>query len=309
MGIVIIRQDDNIDIWKKALQKAAPDLKVYSYLEEHPIADIEVALVWKHPKGSLTKYPNLKYIASSGAGVDFIFEDETAPSHLPITRVVDTMLASDMSEYVIGAIFSHLKNFYTYKINQTKALWKPHSYKRIADVNVGILGLGALGAVLAKDLIQYGFQTRGWSNSEKVIEGVTTLAGQAELNEFLTATEVLVCLLPLTQETTGILNEKLFKQLPKGAFIINVARGGHLVDTDLIDMIDTGHLSGATLDVYHQEPLSKEHPFWKHEKIHMTPHCASVSDTASVIPQIVNNYRNMKANKTLFNLVSTSKGY
>ncbi|TMM57363.1 glyoxylate/hydroxypyruvate reductase A [Maribacter algarum] len=309
MSIVIIRQDDKIELWKKALQEAAPDIKVYSYLEEHPVDEIDVVLVWKHPKGTIAKYPNLKYIACSGAGVDFIFEDETAPTNIPITRVVDTMLASDMSEYVIAAIFSHIKRFYEYKINQIKSLWNPKQYHRIADYTVGILGLGALGAVLAKDLVRFGFKTQGWSNSRKEIPEVTAFAGQEELGEFLAMSEILVCLLPLTDETSGILNKELFKQLPKGAFVINAARGGHLVDKDLIEMLDNEHLSGATLDVFHQEPLSSGHPFWKHEKIHITPHYASVSDTASVVPQIIENYHRMQRGESLLNLVSTEKGY
>jgi glyoxylate/hydroxypyruvate reductase A len=161
VSIVIIRQDDKIELWKKALQEAAPDIEVYSHLEPHDADEIKVALVWKHPKGSLVKYKNLEYIACSGAGVDFIFEDDSTPKHLPISRVVDTYLASDMSEYVVAAIFSHLKRFYEYKINQTKSHWEPKQYHRIADFKVGILGLGALGTVLAQDLIRFGFKTQG----------------------------------------------------------------------------------------------------------------------------------------------------
>ncbi len=309
MSIVIIRQDDKIELWKKSLQDAAPDIKVYSFLETHPADEIDMVLVWKHPKGALAKYPNLKYIASCGAGVDFIFEDDTTPLNIPITRVVDTLLASDMSEYVIAAIFSHIKGFYQYKANQTKSLWKPKQYYRIADLRVGILGLGALGAVLAKDLVRLGFKTQGWSNSKKEIQEVKAFSGQEELSEFLASTEILVCLLPLTNETTGILNKSLFSQLPKGAFVINAARGGHLVDLELIEMLNNEHLSGATLDVFHQEPLPAEHPFWQHEKIHITPHYASVSNAASVVPQVIENYRRMQKGLSLSNLVSSHKGY
>jgi len=309
MSIVILRQDDKIELWKNALQSAAPDIKIYSCLEEHPEDQIEVALVWKHKKGSLSRYTNLKYIASSGAGVDFIFEDENAPKNLPITRVVDTMLASDMSEYVIAAIFSHIKEFYHYKISQMKSVWKPRQYHRISDFTIGILGLGALGSILAKDLVKFGFRTQAWSNSKKDILGITSYAGQKELPEFLASTEILVCLLPLTEATEGILNKQLLCQLPKGAFVINAARGGHLVDKDLIELLDKEHLSGATLDVFHEEPLDRQHPFWLHEKVHITPHYASVSDTVSVVPQILENYRRMQKGEILINLVSTKKGY
>ncbi len=309
MAIVIIRQDGKIPMWQQALKSAAKDVEVYSYLEEHPKDKITMALVWKHPKGELSKYPNLKCIASSGAGVDFIFEDENRPKNLPITRVVDVMLAQDMSEHVIALIFSYLKNLGQYCIDQMNKIWKPKDYRRISDFTVGILGLGALGSVLANDLVRFGFRTQGWSNSKKHIEKVTSFAGSAQLSDFLSTSEILICLLPLTDATSGILNGKLFQQLPQGAYIINVARGGHLIDTDLIEYIDSGQLSGACLDVFHQEPLSIDHPFWEHDKIHMTPHYASVSDTDSVVPQIIENYHRLREGEALINVVSREKGY
>ena len=309
MSIVIIRQDDKIELWKKAIQAADPSIEVYSYLESHDKAAVEVALVWKHPKGSLAAYPNIKYIASSGAGVDFIFEDETTPENLPITRVVDTVLATDMSEYVIAAIFSFLKHLNVYKTDQFHKTWKPRPYHRISDFTVGIMGLGALGAVLANDLVRFGFKTQGWANSHKELPSVKTFHGKNELDGFLSASHILICLLPLTNDTSGILNATLFQKLPKGAYVINVARGGHLVDMDLIEYIENGHISGATLDVFHQEPLPTNHPFWNSEKINMTPHYASVSDTESVVPQILANYRRMQNNQPLLNLISEMKGY
>lgn len=309
MAIVIIRQDNKIEAWKNALLQANSTLKVYSYLDEHPKEAITMALIWKHPKGSLAVYPNLKCIASAGAGVDYIFEDASVPQHVPITRVVDPYLASDMSEHVVAAIFAELKNFSSYKIQQTQSIWKPREYRRISDVTVGIMGLGELGALTAQDLVNIGFKVQGWSRSKKSIDGVKTFTGSTELGDFLKDSNFLVCLLPLTPDTNGILDNKLFSQLPKGAYIINVARGGHLVDADLLEQLDKDHLSGACLDVYHQEPLPSSHRFWKHPKIFMTPHYASVSDTNSVIPQILSNYNNLVAGKALFNVVNRFKGY
>jgi glyoxylate/hydroxypyruvate reductase A len=309
MAIVLIRQDDKIALWKNALLKAHPELPVYSYLEEHPKEDITMALIWKHPEGSLGIYPNLKCIASAGAGVDYIFEDETISNTIPITRLVDPYLASDMSEHVLASIFAELKNFNTYNLQQTKAIWKPKDYRRISDVTIGIMGLGELGTCTSKDLVQAGFKVQGWSRSKKSIAGVTIFYGNKQLNKFLRNSDFLVCLLPLTTETTGILNNALFGQLPKGAYVINLARGGHLVDADLLAQLDSGHLSGACLDVYHQEPLAVTHPFWKESKIFMTPHYASVSDTNSVIPQILKNYENLQEGKALMNVVNRKKGY
>ncbi|MDO6473319.1 glyoxylate/hydroxypyruvate reductase A [Maribacter sp. 1_MG-2023] len=309
MAIVVIRQDNKIELWKNVLQKADNSLKVYSYLEDHPKDEITMAVIWKHSTGTLANYPNLKCIASAGAGVDYIFEDDSRPKNIPITRIVDPFLAGDMSEHVLAVIFAHLKNLNVYKLDQVANVWGPKEYLRIKDVTVGILGLGELGALTATDLTKFGFKVQGWSRSKKNIEGVATFSGADGQQEFLKTTDVLVCLLPLTTATEGILNKALLSQLPKNSYVINVARGGHLVDEDLIKLLDTDHLSGACLDVYHTEPLPKSHPFWNHKKVHMTPHYASVSDTNSVIPQIIENYKRLNSGEKLQNLVDSDKGY
>lgn len=309
MAIVIIRQDHKIELWKKALLKADSSLEVYSFLEDHPKDEITMAITWKHPSGSLSKYPNLKCIASAGAGVDYLFEDATRPKNIPITRIVDPFLASDMSEHVLAIILAHLKNLNSYKAKQIANVWQPMEYLRIKDVTVGILGLGELGALTGTDLTTFGFKVQGWSRSAKNIKNVTSFSGQNSLSEFLKSTDILVCLLPLTPATEGILNKELLSQLPKNAYVINVARGGHLVDNDLLELIDNGHISGACLDVYHTEPLPTKHPFWNHDKIHMTPHYASVSDTNSVIPQLVANYKRLQSGEELQNMVDMNKGY
>ncbi|WP_047245360.1 2-hydroxyacid dehydrogenase [Maribacter thermophilus] len=309
MAIVIIRQDDKIDVWKQALLNRSPNLKVYSYLEEHPKEEITMALIWKHPIGSLAQYPNLKCIASAGAGVDYIFDDPDAPQHVPITRVIDPFLASDMSEHVLALILAEIKNFNTYRVQQASQEWKPKNYKRIKDITVGIMGLGELGSLTALDLKKVGFSVQGWSKTKKDLKDVSTFSGKEGLKPFLSSSQILVCLLPLTPETEGILNKELFLQLPKGAYIINVARGGHLVDHDLIAALDNNLLSGASLDVYHQEPLPVSHPFWNHPKIFMTPHYASVSDTNSVVPQIIENYERLQIGTVLLNQVDRIKRY
>lgn len=309
MAIVIIRQDGKTEEWKEALSQGAPNARIYGYLEDHPREEITMALVWKHPKGTLGKYPNLECIASFGAGVDFIFEDPTRPKHVPITRVVDPKLTSDMSEFVIGQILGYLKNFNRYKLDQVKGIWEPLPYRRIEDVTVGIMGVGALGKRLSLDLNKLNFKVLGWVNSTKKIKGISIFAGEAQRRAFLSCTDILVCLLPLTGKTTGILNRRLFAELPRGGYIINVARGGHLVDEDLLEMIESGHLSGASLDVFHSEPLPPGHPFWEHRKIQITPHIASVSDIPSVTPQILENYTRLRAGLPLLNPVSLEKGY
>jgi glyoxylate/hydroxypyruvate reductase A len=309
MAIVVIRQDNKLDAWKKALIAKASNTAIYSYLEDHPKEEITMACVWKQPPEALNLYPNLKCIASFGAGVDFIFKDHSVPKHIPITRVIDPVLASDMSEFVLALILGFFKNLTTYRTDQLQKIWSPQEYKRISDVTVGIMGMGALGEKLAEDLIKIGFRVVGWAKSKKIIPGVDVYAGNSQKNTFLSLSNLLVCLLPLTKETTGILNRKLFRELPKQSYVINVARGGHLVDEDLLEYVNNGHLAGAGLDVFHEEPLPVEHPFWNHPKIQITPHVASVSDINSVIPQLLENYRRLEEGLPLMNEVSREKEY
>ncbi|MEJ1221938.1 2-hydroxyacid dehydrogenase [Sediminicola sp. 1XM1-17] len=307
MAIVIIRQDGKASQWKEMLQKEANEIPIYEFGEEHPMEGINMALVWQHPKGSLKNYPDLKCVASMGAGVDFIMADPDVSGNMTVTRVVDPMLASDMSEFVIACVFAHLKNLHFYGQQESKKSWTRRAYLRKQDVTVGIMGLGELGSTLARDLQQMGFKVQGWANSKK--EGIPTFKGEQELTAFLTTTSILVCLLPLTEDTKGILNKALLSQLPKEAYVINVARGGHLVESDLLELINNGHLSGASLDVFSQEPLPEEHPFWNHPNIHITPHIASVSSPSSIVPQLLENYHRLMNNTALINVVSASKGY
>lgn len=309
MAIVIIRQDGKTNSWKEALKGKVPGIPVFSAEEPHQKEQIRMAIVWKHPQNSLAAYPNLELIASFGAGVDFIFEDPGLPAGVPVTRIVDPVLASDMSEFVLAQILNSMKHLKTYTLEQGKKVWNPREYRRIPDEMVGIMGIGSLGSVLAKDLIKMGFRVRGWASSPKEDAGFPVFVGMGSLSAFLKTSTILVCLLPLTGATRGLLNKELFLQLPQGAFVINVARGGHLVDSDLIEVLDNGHITGAALDVFNEEPLPASHPFWNHPAIHFTPHVASVSDQESVIPQLLENYYRMCEGRPLMNLVSRDKGY
>jgi glyoxylate/hydroxypyruvate reductase A len=309
MAIVILRQDGKTDSWKEALSRRTPDVSIYNPRDNHPREEVRMAMVWKHPPNSLAAYPNLELVASFGAGVDFIFEDPDLPVGIPVTRVVDPVLASDMSEFVLARILSYLKHLRTYTIEQQNGEWQPRDYRRIASEVVGIMGVGALGSVVARDLIKMGFHVQGWVSSRNREANFRLFAGNEEIKDFLAFSTILVCLLPLTPATRGILNKSLFLQLPRGSFVINVARGGHLIDEDLLEALNSGHLSGAALDVFHEEPLPEGHPFWKHPLIHFTPHVASVSDKESVIPQLLENYRRLCDGRPLINLVSSEKGY
>lgn len=308
MSLLLIRNNKDYQDWIDALKAADPSIEVVTPETIKDPADATMAITWKAPKGSYANYPNLKVIGSMGAGVDHLFEDPSLPKDVILTRVVDEKLASDMQEFVSALCLNHIRNLKTYAKLQQEGTWKPTDYKRAKDVTVGILGFGTLGQAVGNMLQAIGFTVSGWSHTKKDVESIKTYA-QDELDAFLAKAEILVCLLPLTEETQGILNTALFYKLPKGAYLINVARGGHLVDEDLIDALNTGQLSGAALDVFHTEPLPQEHPFWNREDISITPHIASMSNAASVSAQVAANYRRMQNGEELKNTVSQEKGY
>lgn len=308
MALLLIRNNKEYQPWIDALQKADPTIEVVTPETINDPGDATMAITWKAPKGSYAKYPNLKVIGSMGAGVDHLFEDESLPEDVILTRVVDEKLASDMQEFVAALCLNHIRNLKTYARLQKENTWKPTDYKRAKEVTVGILGFGTLGQAVGTMLKAIGFNVIGWSSSEKNIDGIKSYT-EDELNTFLSKSEILVCLLPLTENTKGILNEELFNKLPQGAYLINVARGGHLVDNDLIEALNSEHLSGAALDVFHTEPLPEEHPFWRQENIIITPHIASMSNAASVSGQVAENYQRMLNGEELLNQVQAKKGY
>lgn len=309
MTLLIICKDRDLRPWVDSLKKLDPKLDVRVYPNEGNISDIEFILCWKHPHGILKKYPNLKCISSLGAGVDSLLNDPDLPLNIPIVRIVDPELAMAMSEFVIGIVLNYIRALTHYTKEQDQKSWKPRSFKIAKNISIGIMGLGVLGQDLGTKLYQLGFNVNGWAVSPKNIEGIKVYNGDKELEAFLSTSEILICLLPLTDKTSGILNKSNLKKLPDGAYLINVARGEHVVDDDLIEMIDKEKLSGACLDVFRTEPLPEDHPFWTHPNIMITPHIASLTNPKSVAPQIIENYRRVKSGQTLLNQVSIESGY
>lgn len=305
MSVLVISPGRNPEKWVNELKNQHPGMNVVVYPEEHDKEEVEYAIAWKHPRGIFKNYPNLKVVASMGAGVDHITSDPEIPEHVKITRIVDGQLREDMGDFVLALILNHLRNL---SLHHNSREWKPKSYSRIKDTRVGILGLGVLGSGVAERLVQNGFNVSGWARSKKEIEGVKSYKLD-ELEDFLENLDILVCLLPLTPDTENILNSGLFEKLPEGAYLINVARGEHLVEQDLLNYVNSGHLSGAALDVFRKEPLPEDHPFWENPNIHVTPHIASVTDPKEVVPQIVDNYERMTEGEELQNVVRRDKGY
>lgn len=308
MALLLIRNDKNYEPWIEALKKADSSITVVTPETVENPDEVTMAVTWKAPQGSFADYPNLKAIGSMGAGVDHLFEDKSLPGDVTLTRVVDDKLASDMQEFVSALCLNHIRNLKVYSALQDQSNWKPTPYRRAKEVCVGILGLGTLGQAVGTMLTNVGFKVTGWSHSKKEIENITSYS-QNELDAFLSEAEILVCLLPLTEKTQGILNTELFSKLPKGAYLINVARGGHLVENDLTEALKTGQLSGAALDVFNTEPLPEDHSFWENKDIIITPHIASMSNAASVSSQIAKNYKRLQKGVELMNTVSHDRGY
>ncbi|MDG1572936.1 glyoxylate/hydroxypyruvate reductase A [Robiginitalea sp. M366] len=309
MAIVVIRNDEKTPQWVSLLQAQDPEIPVYAYGPAVPRKAITMAAVWKHPQGSTAEFPNLKGIHGLGAGVDFILEDPDRDPALPVMRVVDPYLASDMAEYILALVMSHLRQLPEYGRDKANSAWHPRPYNRIANLRVGIMGLGQLGMAVARLLAKTGFPLSGWARTPKPDPGFPVFHGAAGQAEFLSGCDVLVCLLPLTPATRGILDRKLFSNLPAGALMINVARGPLLEEADLLLALDAGNLSAAWLDVFHEEPLPAGHPFWKHPRVNITPHIASVSDPASVAGQIITNYKALMTGAPLRHQVDLQRGY
>lgn len=308
MVLLFCSAADNADHWKAMLAADLPDLEVRVWPETGDPADIRMALVWKPPAGMLATLPNLGLILSLGAGVEPLLLDPTLPE-VPLVRMVSDGLTHDMTGYVALQVLRWHRQLDEYRELQVAGQWRPLGHKPAAEVNVGILGLGELGTAAARTLCSMNYRVMGWSRSPKEIEGVECHSGPAGLTAMLKQSDLLVCLLPLTPDTRGLLNHSLFATLPKGAVVINAGRGGHLVEEDLLAAVDSGHLAGASLDVFVQEPLPAGHPFWRHPKIHVTPHVAAFTHPTQSARTVVDTIRAFRSGAALPNLVDRRRGY
>lgn len=306
MSIMIVSPGRNPEAWIEAIRAEHKDVEIELFPDVKAPEKVEFALSWKHPHGIFRDFRNLKVIASMGAGIDHIIEDPDIPKDIMITRVIDQQLTEDMSFFVLSLVLEQMRNL---SFHHNNTAWNPKSYLRPEDVKIGIMGVGVLGVAAAEKLIRNGFDVAGWSRTPKKILGEKTFHGKEQLEEFLGRSNFLICLLPLTLETQNILNKNLFEKLPSGAYLINVARGNHLVEEDLLEAVTEGKLSGASLDVFREEPLPENHPFWRNDKIKITPHIASVTHPESVVPQILENYQIMKTGGRLNNLVDRGRQY
>lgn len=265
---------------------------------------------FRPPPGFLKTLPRLKAIFSLGAGVDGFLRDPEFPRHLPLVRFVDPTLMHEMAQYVVMHVLIAHRGQRFFDATQRERQWRQRMLARPSrDTHIGILGLGDIGTAIANSLLPFDFQLSGWSRSRKAVPGVRSFAGEAELPEFLAQCDYCVCVLPLTGETRGIMNAVFFARLPKGAWVINVARGAHLIEQDLIAALDSGHLAGAVLDVFQSEPLPAESPIWLHPKITATPHIAGITDPKAALTYVADCVARCENGQPLENVVNLSKGY
>jgi len=307
MALLLLMPDKDTSELCQALAQTDPDLEIRQWPDDGTKEDIDYAIVWNHPMGELAKYPNLKVVASYGAGVDHILKDPDLPPQITITRLVDDRLSGQMAEYVAGVILNQRLRLTEYREYQAARIWAPKPLR--PENNVCILGLGKIGQEVARYLAALNFTVCGWSQSPKDIDKVTTFYGENSLNAALQDADYIVCLLPLTPDTENILDKALFNKVKKGAYLINAGRGGHLNEDDLLEALYQGQLRGACLDVFKKEPLPIDHAFWKHPRISITPHNASMTDMKQAVEQFYKNYINMKNNRPLLNSVDRTTGY
>ena len=308
MSVAILFSQKSSEEWQQKLSELLPETKVEVYPEIENPNDVEFIVTWKPHIDYVTDFPNLKVVQSIGAGIDHLLHTEIL-ENIKVTRIVDPALKQDMYEHVLACIMASMKNLMPYQQFQFEQDWKPLTYRSINETTVTILGLGEIGLLVAEKLVALGFKVKGWSNSEKNSEGVESFAGENELSSAISNTDFIVNILPLTNETESILNTNFFNQCADNTVLINVGRGAHLVENNLVKAIENGKIKEAYLDVFREEPLPKNHPFWTNRQIFVTPHIASVTNATTALVQVVDNYKNMLKDQPLLNEVSLKRGY
>ena len=312
MSILLASTDfwEDMGVWSNCLQEAMPEIEIRVYPDEGNIDDIEYAVVWKHPRGILNKYPNLKAILSLGAGVDHIISDPELPETPPIVRLVDKKLTHEMILHSLHWVLHFHSDQYLYRIQQQSRKWIQQSSVQSEDRTIGIMGLGNIGKAIGDSLVNLDFKVLGWGTSPKNSLGdIEYYFGHDQLSGFLSQTEILINVLPLTEKTKNILTKTELAYLPKGSFIINIGRGGIINENDLISILDTGHIAATALDVFAEEPLPENNSLWAHPSVYVTPHIAGQSNPGSAAKTIAENIRLIEKGESPYPIYSFNKGY
>lgn len=306
MRLTVCCTDTKIPPWLEGLRAALPGAEVSEWRPGAPQADH--AVVWAPPQQFLDEQPGLKGIFNIGAGVDALTKLRLPPGAL-VVRLDDAGMSVQMAEFVCHYVIRWFRELDGYEADTAAGKWSFRKPRSRSDFPVGVMGLGVLGQRVAQALAAFEFPVRGWSRSAKEVAGVECFAGAPQFDAFLAGTRVLVNLLPLTPDTANILDRRALARLQPGGFVINVARGAHLVDEDLLALLDSGHLAGAVLDVFREEPLPAGHPFWQHPKVVVTPHTSARTLRDESIAQIARKIRALEEGKPIAGVVDRDKGY
>ena len=306
MKITFCCTDTKAEPWLQGLAAVLPGADISVWQPGAPQADY--AVVWAPPQQFMDEQAGLKALFNIGAGVDALLKLRLPPQAL-VVRLDDAGMAVQMAEYVCHAVIRHFREFDGYEADMAAGRWGYRKPRLRSDFPIGVMGLGVLGERVARALAQFDFPINGYSRSPKAIDGVRAFTGAEQFNDFLVASRVLVNLLPLTPETANVMNQDTLGRLQPGAYVINVARGAHLVEEDLLALIDSGHVAGATLDVFRTEPLPAGHAFWNHPRITITPHTSARTLRDESIAQIARKMAALERGEAVAGIVNPARGY
>jgi glyoxylate/hydroxypyruvate reductase A len=305
VNILFASTKEKPEFWFPLLQKALPGDRFFAWPDTNG-GDIDVALVATHPRGAFAGLPRLKLIQSLWMGVENIIGDAELPKGVPVARLIDPGMVAAMGETVIACVLDWHRHFWCYRKFQQDRVWKRRRQYLASDRTIGLLGLGELGTSAAAKLQALGFNVAGWSRRPKSLEGIFC---STDLEEVVRRSNALVCLLPLTGKTKGILNSRILSLMPKDGCVINVARGAHVVVPDLLAALDAGHLARAYLDVFETEPLPADSPLWSHPGVSVTPHIAALTEPRTSVGKIAENLERLRRGEAPLNTVDFAAGY
>jgi len=310
MRILLYRADGNTAPWIKDFADFMPEAEVVVWREGADLPACDYAVLWTPPQAMLADLARVKAIFLTGAGADAIMKYAHAiPPHIPIVRLNDAGMGIQMAEYVTYAVLRYFRRMDEYEIQARSGAWVQLEARNKADFSVGVMGVGALGSHVIEALKPFGFPLRAWSRTPKSLEGVECFHGDEGLDRFLASSRVVVCMLPLTEETTNILNRANMQKLPQGAYIINVGRGAHISEPDLLPLMKSGQIAGATLDVFRNEPLPAQHPFWMEPRITITPHISALTLRRESVEQMVGKMHQHARGEEVADVINRTKGY
>jgi glyoxylate/hydroxypyruvate reductase A len=309
MRILLYRGDGDIAPWAAEFAAALPHAETVLWREDAPTPPCDYAAIWAPVPALLADLAHVKAIFLMGAGVDALLKFGAALPDVPVVRLGDAGMGEQMAEYVAHAVLRYFRRFDEYEAQARRGSWQPLAPHRKEDFSVGVLGLGKLGLPVVRTLRQLGFPVRGWSRTPKDVPNVACYAGMDALDDFLAGTRVLVCMLPLTPETTNLLDRARLSRLPEGSYLVNVARGALVAEPDLLALIRAGHIAGATLDVFRNEPLPAPHPFWNEPRIAITPHISALTLRDDAVRQIAAKIGLLERGEAVADVVDRQRGY